>query len=228
MATRATPLVTGNIYHVYNRGVARQPTFFAKRDYERIMLTLRYYRLRKPPRKLSYFLEIPAQERETWLVRQEKELAKLVEILCFVFMPNHFHMMLRQVVDGGITTYVRHAINSYTKFINTKYHRPGPLFQGEFKAVRIETNEQLLHVSRYIHLNPFTSSVVRAGDLRSYPWSSLPVYLGAGATPYLSPDIVLSQFSKKHTYEAFVFDHADYAKKLERVKHLLIEKDEMG
>lgn len=192
------------------------------------MLTFRYYRLRKLPRKLSYFLEIPAQERETWLVGQEKKLDKLAEVICFVLMPNHFHMMLRQVVDGGITTYLRHASNSYTKFINTKYHRPGPLFQGEFKAVRIETTEQLLHVSRYVHLNPYASFVVREQDLRSYPWSSLPAYLGARTTPYLSPDIVLSQFSQKQTYEAFIFDHADYAKKLEQVKHLLIEKDEIG
>lgn len=191
-------------------------------------LTLRYYRLRNPPRKLSYFLELPAQERGKWLIRQEKELDKLVEIICFVLMPNHFHLMLRQTADGGITTYLRHMTNSYTKFINTKYHRPGPLFQGEFKAVRIDTDEQLMHVSRYIHLNPYVSSVVREKDLRSYSWSSLPVYLGKLVIPYLSPGIVLNHFSSKQPYEAFVFDHADYAKKLEQVKHLLIEKDEIG
>ncbi len=226
MPIRTTPLVTGNIYHVYNRGVARQPTFFAKRDYERMMLTIRYYRLHKPPLKLSYFLELSMEEREIWIVRHEQKLEKLVDIVCFVFMPNHFHMIVRQTHDNGITTFLRHAANSYTKFINTKHHRPGPLFQGEFKAVRIETNEQLLHVSRYIHLNPYTSSVVRKEDLRSYPWSSLPVYLGKLTIPYLSPGLVLDQFSSKQPYEAFVFDHADYAKKLEHVKHLLIEKEE--
>lgn len=227
MPSRITPLVTSHVYHVYNRGVARQPTFFSKRDYERIMLTFRYYRLYKPPRKLSYFLELPAPEREPWLLHQEKELTKLVEIVCFVLMPNHFHMLLRQLVDSGITTCLRNSLNSYTKFINTKYQRPGPLFQGEFKAIRMETDEQLLHVSRYIHLNPLVSSVVREDKLRTYPWSSLPVYLGSATSPYLSPTIVLNQFSPNNRYESFVFDHADYAKKLENVKHLLLEKEEL-
>ncbi len=227
MPIRYTPLVTGNFYHTYNRGVARQPTFFTKRDYERMMLTFRFYRLRKPPLKLSHYLELSIEERNAWITRHEQTLQKLVEIVCFVLLPNHFHMMLKQVNDGGITTFLRHVANSYTKYINTKQHRPGPLFQGEFKAVRVETNEQLLHVSRYIHLNPFTSSLVRKEDLQSYPWSSLPIYLGKSSMPYLSPDIILDQFSSKQPYESFISDHADYAKKLEQIQHLLIEKEEL-
>ena len=193
-----------------------------------MMLTIRYYRMRKPPLKLSYFLKLPMDDREGWIVRHEQKLEKLVDIVCFVLMPNHFHMIVRQTYDNGITTFLRHTANSYTKFINTKHHRPGPLFQGEFKAVRIETNEQLLHVSRYIHLNPYVSSVVRKEDLRSYPWSSFPAYLGNTALPYLTLGIVLDQFSSRQPYDAFVFDHADYAKKLENIKHLVIEKDDVS
>lgn len=227
MPKRYTPLVTGHYYHIYNRGVARQPTFFTKRDYERMLLTFRFYRLQKPPLKLSYFLALPFEERNTWIEQHERSLRKLVEIACFVLMPNHFHMLVKQISEGGITTFLRHASNSYTKYINTKHHRPGPLFQGEFKAVRIETNDQLLHVSRYIHLNPFASSIIEKKDLFAYPWSSLPSYLGTSSIPYLSPNVILDQFSSKQPYKSFIADHADYAKKLDQIQHLLLEKEEL-
>lgn len=192
-----------------------------------MLLTFRFYRLQKPPLKLSYFLELSIEERIAWMEKQERTLGKLVEIACFVLMPNHFHLLIKQISDGGITTFLRHVANSYTKYINTKQHRPGPLFQGEFKAVRIETNDQLLHVSRYIHLNPLASSIVEKKYLQSYPWSSLPSFLGTSSIPYLSPNVILDQFSSKQPYKSFISDDEDYMKKLKQIQHLLIEKEEL-
>lgn len=227
MPIRKTPLVTDHYYHIYNRGVARQPTFFEKRDYEHLLLAFRYYRLKQLPKRLSYFLKIPSSERETWLLDLELTSEKLVEINCFVLMPNHFHLLVKQLENGGITTFLRQCTNSYTRYINTKANRVGPLFQGEFRAVLVETNEQLLHLSRYIHLNPFVSSVTTREALASYPWSSLTEYLGIRSFRYLEPSVILDQFSSRKSYKDFVFDYSEYAKLLENIKHLMIEKEDL-
>ena len=97
-----------------------------------------------------------------------------------------------------------------------KNKRSGPLFQGAFKAVRIETNEQLIHVSRYIHLNPIVSGVVK--NLDSYKWSSFSEYT---QTPpfFCLPEEVLSFFPSKETYKEFVEDQIDYGTTLEILKH---------
>lgn len=69
-------------------------------------------------------------------------------------MPNHFHFLIEQTADKGIASHMQRFINSYAHYVNIKYKRVGPLFQGLFKGVLIESDEQFLHVSRYIHLNP--------------------------------------------------------------------------
>ena len=76
-----------------------------------------------------------------------------MEIICYCLMPNHLHLLLRQLMDGGISKFMSNFANSYTRYFNTKSKRKGPVFEGKFKAKRIETDEQLLHLSRHIHLN---------------------------------------------------------------------------
>ena len=113
--------------------------------------------------------------------------------------------------------------NSYTRYFNTKYKRIGPLLQGVFKGVYVETMEQLLHVSRYVHLNPVVSFLVDEKNPESYAWSSLTEYL-KGGSPFLSCQPILDQFKNPDGYRKFIVDHIDYAKKLSEIKHLLIEK----
>lgn len=219
MPLRSTPLVTGEFYHVYNRGIARQPVFLSKRDYERFILTLSYYRFLNPPVKLSRLLQLSEGIRKDYIAGLEGKGEKLANIVSFVLMPNHFHLLLKQTTDNGISTFMRLAINSWTRYFNTKHSRPGALFQGAFKAVHIETDEQLIHLSRYIHLNPLVSYVVKEKNFLSYPWSSLPDYLG-GKSPLVELEIILSQFSSPSAYQKFVMDQADYAKKLAEIKYL--------
>ena len=218
------PLVNGEYYHIYNRGVARQPIFERKRDYDRFLLTLSYYRFAHPPQRLSLFLELSETARVEAFKRLEQSTDLLVDILCFVLMPNHFHLLVKQRSDDGISTYIRRSNNSYSRYFTTKYTRPGALFQGVFKAVHIETDEQLIHLSRYIHLNPFNSFVVKEEDFWDYPWSSLSSYLG-NAQSFVDPTPVLTHFHFPDVYKQFLMDHADYAKKLEEIKHLTLEKE---
>lgn len=224
MPDRRTPLANGEFYHVYNRGVAKQPTFLDIGDYRQALLGLSYYRFIQLPMKLSRFKELASKERENVLDKIIRENNELTKIVSFVFMPNHFHFLLTQTLENGISKFLSNFTNSYTRYFNTKHERVGPIFQGIFKAVRIETNEQLLHVSRYIHLNPVVAYVIKEKNLFAYPWSSLPDYL-RGKSSLVWMDPVLDQFSTPEEYKKFVVDHIDYAKKLEQIKHLIIEEE---
>ena len=138
-------------------------------------------------------------------------------------MPNHFHFLLKQIAENGISIFVSKFTNSYTKYYNTKRSRTGPMFQGVFKSVYVESDEQLIHLSRYIHLNPVASVIIKDAELLSYPWSSLRDYLrGKPSLLYIEP--VLNHFSSSNDYKNFVLDRIDYAKQLEQIKHLTLEK----
>lgn len=139
-------------------------------------------------------------------------------------MPNHFHFEIEQKKDNGISQFFSNFTNSYTKYLNTRTERSGSLFEGTFKAVRVETDEQLIHLSRYIHLNPVTSFVVKKEGLENYPWSSLPEYLGQDKeNPICNKHKILDMFHSVEEYRKFLFDQISYAQELDEIKHLIFE-----
>ncbi|MBI2405201.1 transposase [Candidatus Gottesmanbacteria bacterium] len=222
MAYRLTPLVTGEYYHICNRGVEKRAIFSDERSKQRLVDTLAYYLPEKPQFRLSQFLNLALPIRRH-MTETMKGQPHIISIVSYVFMPNHVHLLVKQTTDGGVTAFMRRITDSYTKYFNTRYGRVGPLFQGPFKAVRIQSDEQLIHVSRYIHLNPFTSGVVKSiEELFGYPWSSLPEYFAR--TPSLAdPTPILTSFGSKESYRSFLVDQADYQKTLETVKHVLFD-----
>jgi len=224
MPGREIPLVSGEIYHVINRGIASQPIFGDKRDYHRFLETIFYYQNQNPPLRYAKFLTLSVEERNRILRNLKKKKDFNVEFMSFCLMPNHFHLLLRQVKDGGISKFLSNLTNSYTRYFNTKNQRKGPLFQGKFKAVRIENDNQLLHVTRYIHLNPYTSYVIKnVEELASYPYSSFQEYLNPNDNQIMNKDEVLSHFKSLRLFKEFTFDHADYQRKLDQIKHLSLE-----
>jgi len=224
MALRKTPLVTDEIYHVFNRGISHQPIFFDNRDYQRFLYSVRYYQNISTPMKLSLFLTCAEEKRNKFFEERFFDKEYWVELICYCLMPNHFHFLLKQLVDGGISRFLSDLTNSYSRYLNTRQKRIGPYFQGRFKAVRIENDQQLLHVSRYIHLNPFTSFVVKNNEsLKDYRYSSFSEYLGKSERNICSKEIVLNQFKTKESYEQFVLDQADYQRRLDVIKHLILE-----
>lgn len=188
------------------------PIFNDKWNYRRFIKTFIYYQIQGPKPKFSIFSP------ENHNLDTGK---RIVEIICYCLMPNHFHFLLQQKVEGGITEFVSKLSNSYTKYFNTKNQRVGPLLQGEFKSVHIETNEQLLHLSRYIHLNPLVGFVTKTLD--NYQWSSYPEYAGEIKDNFCLKEIILGQFKSKEDYIQFVQDQEDYGKKLEMIKHELLD-----
>lgn len=175
--------------------------------------------------RLAKVLQLNREEREKFFVNLKTKGTKLVTLLCYCYMPNHFHFLLKQNEDGGITRFLSNFTNSYTKYFNTKHKRNGPLFQGTFKAVRIEDDNQLLHVTRYIHLNPLTSYLLKEKDLDSYPWSSYPEYWGNSENNLCEKAMILSNFSSKDQYRKFISDQVEYAKSLEAIKHLVFDEE---
>lgn len=215
MPYRTTPLVNESYYHVYNRGVEKRIIFTDDRDYQRFLQTLYYYQFCGP--KPAFSLQDRFKENDF------SGNPKIVEIACFCLMPNHIHFLIRQLQDNGISEFIGKVLNSYTKYFNTKHKRVGPLFQGTFKAVLVEDDIQFIHVSRYIHLNPYASELVQEVD--SYPYSSYPYFIGIGLSKVCVAEPVLSQFKSREDYKEFVEGHADYARGLEYIKHVLLEEE---
>ncbi len=222
MPGRQLIIADGEYYHVYNRGVARQPIFFSQRDYAQALLTLTYYLFRNPPMKLSRYKDLSQQDRDSIIADQQKKNDVLAQLIAFVFMPNHIHFLFRQVSDKGIAKFMSQFQNSYTRYLNTRHARVGPAFQGAFKAVHVESEEQLLHLTRYIHLNPVVSHVITRSELGSYPWSSFRDYVNT-STSFVTRNPVLSAFKSMEKYHRFVLDYIEYAERLHQIKHLLLE-----
>lgn len=215
MPARNEPLVNGEYYHILNRGVAKMPIFVTNRDYQRFIGTFRYY--------VDGSVDV-GYSKSTREEKDSKPKEQIVEVVSYCLMPNHFHFLLKQNLDDGIRNFIRKTTNSYAKYFNIKRKRKGPIFEGKFKAIRIESNEQLLHLTRYIHLNPLIGYITQ--DLNSYNWSSYPEYLGNSELQICSKEIILEQFKTSKDYERFVLDDVDYARKLNQIKHELLEEQD--
>ncbi len=181
---------TGQIYHVYNRGVEKRGVFSDDADRFRFVHDLFEFNDNKPTLNLTYHFNrtkevgVPPPKLE----RLPRKL--LVELMAFCLMPNHFHLMLRQKMDGGITLFMQKVGIGYTKYFNQKYQRVGPLFQGKYKAEVIKNDAHFLHLPYYIHANPLdlTMPAWREREisnhkqalqfLEAYRWSSFPDYIG--------------------------------------------------
>ncbi len=224
MARRKVPLVSGEIYHVFNRSIAQQHVFRTKWELNRLLQLLDYYRFSENPVRFSHFFRLPKNDKLEIMSNLYKTGVPYVEIYCLVIMSNHFHLLVKQSLDDGIKTFIGNMQNSYAKYLNIRTNRTGALFQSPFKAVRIENDYQFLHVSRYIHLNPLTSHVLDSlDDLKSYPWSSYFDYLADESRPLINTNLLMGLMKTKERLSKFTLDQADYQHKIERVKHLTID-----
>lgn len=225
MPYRKTPLVTGFVYHVYTQGIDKRKVYWNKREYQRFLVTLRFYLYEQKIIKLSHYL-VQGKEQINTLNRIHNS-PKRVAILAYCLMPNHFHLVLEQLEDKGISKFVADVMNSYSKFFNAKHKRKGSLFLTPFRAVRVESDEQLMHLSRYVHLNPFSSGITQTTEETiAYPYSSLCDYLGEPVNSGLtSTDRLTAYFKSRPDHRRFIEDRADYQRKLESIKHLIMEND---
>lgn len=223
---RKQPLATGEIYHIFNKSIAGFKIFNSQNHYARIMAAIRYYQIQKPPLKFTRFINLSQNEKD----KIDKKLfnrttntdkSKLVRIVAYCIMPTHLHLILEQLEDEGISTYMNNLLNSYTRYFNTRQKRKGPLWQGRFKNVLVETDEQLLHLTRYLHLNPVTAYLIKKPE--QWSASSYNEFLSnADGNSKISQYDDLLDINPK-SYSEFVNDRVSYQRELKKIKDLIME-----
>lgn len=224
-------LINDQIYHIFNRGVRKNNIFFDYSDYRR-WEELLYWCLHYHYSYSTYKMQIrqmrtgEGNPREILQYLNQTKRFKIppVEILAYVHMPNHFHLILKQLVDNGITGFMHRISTSYSKYINEKYDFSGSCYQGPFKAVRAETDEQLIQLYRYIHTNPLASGLVSKRDLLDYKWSSFPSFIKGYKNKILSKKYLFDYFSKIEEFSSFTL--APYEEEnIELIENSTIDDD---
>jgi len=216
MPTRKMKLVEGEIYHVFNRGIGGFNIFNDVKEYTRMKEEFSFYKAGKVLSKFSMKDEDSQPQ-----LRIGPSSGEIVKILAYCLMPTHLHLILRQQENNGISIFVNLILKSYSRYFSEKYKRKGPLWEGRFKNILVKTDEQLLHLTRYIHLNPVSSCQVNLPS--EWPFSSYREYLGL-----LREQERICAFSdyldiEKNSYRQFVESRIDYQRQLEVLKHLLLE-----
>ncbi len=195
--------IPNSFYHIYNRGVEQRKIFLDEQDYSVFLSYLQTYLSPVDKENLENVLSSPAsspKEKDKALkLLRLKNYSENLDLVCYALMPNHFHLLVRQK-DIVINSFANSLGTRYAMYFNRKYKRKGVLFQDVYKAVSVESEEQLLHLSRYIHMNPIKASNP------SLP-SSFPEYLGKRKTDWIKPNYVLDYFSvsnPKFSYQDFI------------------------
>jgi putative transposase len=203
---RNIKIAPGEYYHIFNRGMSKQLIFHDEKDRVRFLFLILYFQSPVLIQNIGRSLKLFVQHSVFNILEIRQEVAKnrLVELTSFCLMPNHFHLVVKEVEENGIARYMQRVLNSYTKYYNTKYKKSGHLFQGPYKAVHVENNRQLLYLSAYIHRNP--REIKEWFNKESnYPWSSYQDCVKQNRfEELLILDIITGQFKNKKEYDNFV------------------------
>lgn len=221
------PFETGQVYHIYNRGTDKRKIFLDSADYMRFTNGLIEFNNENPSLNVRYKNSIGVPIHEV----QPRE--KLVEIFAYCLMPNHYHLMLRQMKDNGISLFMKKVGTGYTMYFNMKEERSGALFQGRFKSVLIDRDEYLRYLPHYIHLNPVelstpawkerkTNKIKIQEILQSYRWSSYSEFAGTRKTPELLDVHTLKETYEPNGYRTSLDEWLDQFD-LEPIQHILLD-----
>ena len=225
MPYRQTQLETGYYYHALSRGINKQVIFKDDHDYQHALELIKYYSYSDKKPRYSQFRRMSETLKNTTLLSLGVS-EKQVDIIAYCLMPNHFHFLLRQKKDQGISKFMADFQNSLTKYSNTRRMKFGSILQTPFKAILIENDYYLTHLSRYIHLNPYSSVIVKTHqDLLSYRWSSLGEFCQPSHQRICQPKIILDQFKNRQDYQNFVLEQTDHQLEIKLLESLIIESE---
>ncbi len=169
-------------YHVYNRGVEGRNIYSDDQDYKTFLGYIKRYLTKT----------VQNEEQPRW----KTDVVDKLQLVAYCLMPNHFHLLVKQKTTDGITIFIKALMNSYVKYFNQKHYRVGGLFQGVFKAVQVTDEPYLLHLTRYIHLNPIDVNGMTFDRLENY-YCSYGEYIGKRKTQWVHPEEILSMFGSK-------------------------------
>lgn len=209
--------VEDSYYHIYNRGVEKRLIFQDPLDYGVFLFYLKEYLLPKDEKELTSRLSDPNasfKEKDKVLkLLRLNNFAEEITLLAFCLMPNHFHFLVKQKLPQSIDKFMNSLGTRYTMYFNRKNKRVGSLYQGVYKAVSVTTDEQLLHLTRYIHQQALAlQGLAWEREMTEQPSSYLD-YVGKRKTDWVKPDKILKFFSKTNlnlSYESFVKEREDF------------------
>ena len=150
---RKTPFVENEHYHIYSRGVEKRKIFLNTKDYNRFVALL-YIMNQNASFRMDNFLRENKNDLKN--IFKEKRERTLVSILGYCLMPNHFHLILHENTEGGISKFMAKLLTAYSMYFNTKYQRSGPLFTRPFRSEHIKNESQYMYIFSYVHLNPIS------------------------------------------------------------------------
>jgi len=181
--------IEDSFYHIYNVGLDGRTIFHDDHDYKTFLYILKRYLKRVEPYEGFNPKEI-----------LRKNLWQEIKLIAYCLMPNHFHLLVKQLTKDAMTKLMRRVSTNFVMYFNERYRRSGPLFQSIYKAVPIDADPYLLHITRYIHLNPKDldpkSLNIKQNwtSFKDYPYSSYLDYLGQRQTDWIHPEEVLRLF----------------------------------
>ena len=207
--------ISNGYYHIYNRGVEKRIIFLDQQDYAVFLSYLKEYLLPKNEKKLYEKLsdpQISSKEKDKTLkLLRMNNFAGEITLLAYCLMPNHFHFFVKQKAAESIDRFMQSLATRYTAYFNRKHKRVGSLYQGVYKAVLITSEEQFLHLSRYIHKQALVPQIALQGEtlrnLREQQPCSYLEYLGKRKAEWIHPEDILSYFNDANSnlsYESFV------------------------
>jgi len=214
---RKNPLVNEQYYHVITRSIAKYEVFSDTDDFERIIGLLKYCQYSSLPCKYSKFLLLSPSHQKAIIIDLEKTGEKMVSIIAYCIMPTHIHLILKQLSDGGISKFMNTVLDSYTRYFNIKHNRKGPLWEGRFKSILVENDEQILHLTRYVHLNAVSAGIV--SKPQEWEYSSYSEYLGKNGFCQFKDIMDI----KPGEYRKFVCDRIAYQRELSKIKYILLD-----
>ena len=215
---RKNPFFIGQVHHVFNKSIAEYEIFNSDSEFQRMVKAINYYKIKNPDIKLSRFIKHEKQNNSENAALAAKN--RLVQIIAYCIMPTHLHLVLKQIEENGISIFMSNILNSYARYFNIRHNRKGPLWEGRFRNVAVESDEQLLHLTRYVHLNPVTAHLVDKPE--SWQASSYLEYLGVRNKKMCDFNDILE--IKPVSYKVFVEDRISYQRELSLIKSFLLEK----
>ncbi|MEX0918509.1 MAG: transposase [Candidatus Paceibacterota bacterium] len=220
MGNRTVNLAEGEYYHLYQRGTNKDQIFSDNKDRLRFLLLLHIANLDQSVH-LSDYWNNGNPESDVFSIPSGKKRAS---IGAYCFMPNHFHLLMKETNEGGISRFMQKLTTGYSMYFNKKYNRSGSLFERPFKVKHINDDEYLRYMFAYIHLNPIRvkdpegwggkkiKDKIKARDfLKNYRYSSYLYYTGVGRPEdvILDPEVFPEYFNQDNTFQDFLQDWID-------------------
>ncbi len=220
MSSRKTPFINGEFYHIYNRGTDKRIIFSDQDDLGRFFQGMREFNSLEPIGSL--YEKTFADKKFGGKASKLAESNKLVNFVAYCLNPNHFHFILKQIEEDGISKFMQRLGTGYAVYFNEKYNRNGALFQGKFKAIHIDSNEYLLHLSVYVNLNDRVHKLGGKASKFMNSESSFGEYIDGVDNQFCKKDIVLGQFKNVEEYKTFA------KKSLKNILEKRYDADGMG